>query len=118
MLFIIYEEHHDLQLSGHAPINFCTIIISLVPLPDDLRKRLASITVHPTDLLLIWDLDEFPTTSQGGEDYEGFISRHRDVPKCPKAECRCLHDLYRAIGFLNIGLMLNTLWGEFGLPTR
>ena len=92
-------------------LNFCTIITTAGPPPEIFRDWSASTTgVHPTDLLLIWDLGE-PTASRGGRGYRGFISR--DVPKCPMAECWCLHRLDKAIRFLNFGMMLNSM-GKHG----
>jgi ankyrin repeat protein len=86
--------------------EFLTIIMIAVPRTDDLRKRLASITTFPHDLVLVWDWDESRRKSQGGEDYADFINS-RGVPRCPVTTCQCLDSLDKATRLWNLGLVLN-----------
>jgi hypothetical protein len=89
--------------------NDSTIIIMVaVPLEDDLRQWLASITTFPHDLLLVWNWDESRGKSRGGEDYGYFVSS-RGIPKCRRAECQCQDYLDKATRLWNSGLLLNRM---------
>ena len=92
--------------------GFSTIIMITVPLTHDLLQRSASITSFPTGLLLIWDWDEPRRKSQGGEDYEDYVSS-RGVAKCPKTECQCQDHLDKATRLWTSGLLLNGT-GQYG----
>ena len=88
--------------------GFSTIIRIAGPPTDRLPIWSNSITTSPTNLLLVWDWDESERNSQGGEGYEYFLSS-REVPKCPKTECRCHDHLDKAVRLWNFGILLNTV---------
>ncbi|KAK4163558.1 ankyrin repeat-containing domain protein [Cladorrhinum sp. PSN259] len=88
--------------------SFSSIIITTVPLTDNLRKLSASVMTFPTDFLLIWDWDEPRRMLQGGGAYEKIISG-RKVPRCSVAECQCLYGLEKATRLWNFGLLLNRI---------
>ncbi|KAL8408889.1 hypothetical protein RB594_007354 [Gaeumannomyces avenae] len=81
--------------------GFWTIVRIALPRTNDVPKWTASGVRIPANLLLIWDWDE-SRKSQGGKDYEDFISS-REVPKCSKAGCK----FQDAIRWWNLGVALN-----------
>ncbi|KAL8364729.1 hypothetical protein RB595_003828 [Gaeumannomyces hyphopodioides] len=86
--------------------GFSTIIRIAGPPTNHLPKWSHSITTFPTDLLLVWDWDEFRRKSQAGKSYEYFMSS-RGVPQCPKTGCRCQGHLDKAARLWNFGMLLN-----------
>ncbi|KAL8367568.1 hypothetical protein RB599_003451 [Gaeumannomyces hyphopodioides] len=86
--------------------GFSTIIRIAGPPTNRLPKWAHSIMTFPTDLLLVWDWDEFRGESQAGKSYEYFMSS-RGVPQCPRTGCRCQGHLDKAARLWNFGMLLN-----------
>ena len=90
-----------------------TIIMIALPPTDDLRKRSASITAFPHNIVLIWDWDGSQTKWQGSKDYAVFLNS-RGIPECVVPRCQCPGRLDKATRLWNFGLFLNRVerYGE------
>jgi len=90
-----------------------TIIRIAVPSVGDLKKRVASITAFPDNMLLLWDWNTSQTKWLNGEEYGSFMTTRR-VPTCSMPACQCLHSLDKTARLWNMGLLLTRMerYGE------
>ena len=91
--------------------GYSTIVMSSMPLTDNLQKWSASVKRFPNDVLVIWDWDESRRKSQRREDYEKLLSS-RDIPRCSVPECQCLDDLEQVGRLMHFALFLDGI-GRF-----